>query len=87
MKAAMRNTEIVRFAMRLAGKTRIWTNKYDNCRTVKCYGGIGTLVRVEAFLMSEMGLNEDYKIKLVPCQGWVKGSSVKSIIVRLPLTY
>ena len=28
---------LIRSIMRLSGKTQVWNNKYDDCRTVKCY--------------------------------------------------
>ena len=28
---------LVRSIMRASGKTQVWNNKYDDCRTVKCY--------------------------------------------------
>ena len=87
----MKNTSIVRKIMKEFGKYQVWTNKYDKCRTVKCYRykmlGLEGITRdldmvdriAEEFDMPYDGIDykSEFQIKITE----------NAIIVRLPITY
>lgn len=76
----MRNTLVVRKAMKQSGAGSIFTNLYENCRTVKCYPGhLDDLLKFETnlkLLMASHG-KTDYTVK----------HHSHAVIVRLPLEY
>ena len=82
----MRSTLIVRQIMQQHGKARIYTNKYDTCRTVKCYANnsgsdIAVIAAISAAL-NKHGIKFSAKTISRKPQFWGPNSS---IIVRLPL--
>mgnify|MGYP001254103703 CR=1 FL=1 len=83
----MRPTLIVRQIMQQFGKNRIFTNKYENCRTVKCYyGGLkdGELVAYIKDMLARNDVKCTVKARIAKNRTncW---SPASSLIVRLPL--
>lgn len=81
----MRPTLIVRQIMRKHNKSRVFTNLYDTCRTVKCYArpseNAEMIAEIEETLSKQGVACSVKRIKHV-AQGW---GPFPSIIVRLPL--
>jgi hypothetical protein len=89
----MRNTQKVRNILReqeVAGFGGwMFTNKYTNCRTVKCYTpndkADNAVKRVSNRLKEEF---VDATVKFIPSTLWRgRGSAVGSLIVRVPRDY
>jgi len=81
----MRNTQVVRNVMNtISPGCSKFTNKYKNCRTVKCYGGINKFDAIRADL-NKTGISFSAKIKAREYAG--NGNMNFSIIVRLPLGF
>lgn len=92
LKTFIRPTQIVRNVMASHGKPNymIYTNKYDTCRTVKCYvrDNPSALVSDITTALNESGVS-DFKIKLVKSSNWVNmnaGGDIRSLIVRIPFS-
>ena len=91
IKSFIRPTQIVRGVMRAHGRPayQIWTNKYEKCRTVKCYVRSNPLELVGDIrtALVKAGVN-DFQIKTVDASFWVnRGTNVfQSLIVRIPNT-
>lgn len=70
----------------VAGSYEMWTNRYANCRTVKCYGPrdneliLDAAEQIEEFCKDN---NIDFNMKVLENNDW-RGST-RSVIVRLPL--
>ena len=83
----MRSTLKVRKIMQQFGKNFVFTNKYDNCRTVKCYAGqhtsddamLETIVKELAAAGVEVTTK---RVIHITGQSW---GARNSVIVRLPL--
>lgn len=73
-------TKAIRAVMRNHGKTRMYTNKYKNCRTVKVYGSISDAV-VNDIMNIAKRANKDITIKTIPALKWNVNNST---IVRIP---
>ena len=72
------NTKIARNAIRSVKKNaEIWTNKYDSCRTVKCY--VYTDEEINAINAAVAGALPEATTKIIRRSSW----SI-SLIVRLP---
>ena len=90
-KDIIRPTQIVRSVMRAHGKSthRIFTNSYDNCRTVKCYarGNESVLIGDIHSALIKAGLKV-FSIKTIPSTSWAnrysKDNPLSSLIVRIP---
>lgn len=82
----LRPTLIVRKIMQQAGNGRVFTNLYDNCRTVKCYADRGgdnkEMIKKIDDTLNNMGV--EHSIKIRAPDAWA-GEKIPSIIVRLPL--
>lgn len=76
------NTKLVREIMRKFGRIAIWTNKYKNCRTVKCYSGKRDAEMIKKIAKALGERNVEFSITETP--GWAWHAS-DSIIVRVPL--
>lgn len=91
IKDVIRPTQIVRSVMRAHGKTthRIFTNSYDNCRTVKCYasGSENVLIGDIRTALVKAGVKE-FSIKTIPSTSWANrhnsNNPYSSLIVRIP---
>ena len=87
MTDTQKNTvNLIRSIMRLSGKTQIWNNKYDTCRTVKCYrdnDAYKDLQLAEALKQTLSDLNIVHRIKFTePSAGpWNPGTG--GFIVRI----
>ena len=80
----MRPTLIVRQIMQQFGKSYIFTNKYETCRTVKCYyGGLkdGELVAHIKDMLARHNVKCSVKARINTGAGFTNSS----LIVRLPL--
>jgi len=78
----MRSTQIVRNVLRQFGVDYAFTNKYKNCRTVKCYRG--------HFRTRANQENAEICIKASLAAAGIEGASISdqhAFIVRLPLDY
>lgn len=78
-------TKIVRAIMRKFGKESVFTNKYEKCRTVKCYVGRGLRNKemVKAIAKTLGALGVDFSIK--ETNAYAPWAHNGSIIVRVPL--
>lgn len=90
LKSFLRPTQIVRSVMRSHGKPSyyIYTNKYENCRTVKCYhrGNPIELVGDIRTALIKSGVNS-FSIKSIDSTQWMShGTNLQSVIVRIPNT-
>ena len=77
-------TKIVRRVMKSFGKSQVWTNKYKNCRTVKCYQSSvddGMLKSIYEAL-DRNGVGYSVSVKKISCP---EGYNSGSLIIRLPL--
>jgi hypothetical protein len=91
IKDVIRPTQIVRSVMRAHGKPSymIYTNAYDNCRTVKCYarGNQNVLIGDIRTALVKAGV-EKFSIKTIPSTPWasryIGGNTIDSLIVRIP---
>ena len=90
LKSFLRPTQIVRSVMRAHNKPTYWiyTNKYDKCRTVKCYH-VGNPIELVGDIRTALirsGVNS-FSIKSIDSPQWMsRGSKLQSIIVRIPNT-
>ena len=78
---------LVRSIMRLSGKTQVWNNKYDDCRTVKCYrdqDAYKDLQLAEILKQTLHDLNINYRIKFTEPSGGPFNPGTGGFIVRLP---
>jgi len=78
---------LIRSMMRLHGKTQVWNNLYQNCRTVKCYRDPDFKKDMELVTIIDTTLNDfdiRHSIKFTePSEGpWNPGTG--GFIVRLP---
>jgi len=83
LKTYIRPTTLVRNIMKKYGKdsSLVFTNSYEKCRTVKCYGGSEEMeltIRNELTAAGVMG----YTIKRRPYNRF--GYTAASFIVRIP---
>jgi len=80
----MRSTLLVRCLMTAHGKRTIFTNKYEKCRTVKCYAGDNDTAMVKGIVdaLTAAGVNHSVKITSKNATRYSPG---RSLIVRLPL--
>lgn len=90
IKDYIKPTTIVRSVMRTHGKPAymIFTNKYDTCRTVKCYAGdnSGELRKAVSEALQQAGVRE-FNIKTIPGPAmFARGRSARSFIVRIPFS-
>ncbi len=72
--------------MRAGGKTQVWNNKYDDCRTVKCYRDRDGLkdLNIAAILTQTLGdLHIDHKIKFTEPSGGPFNPGTGGFIVRI----
>lgn len=79
------NTRVIREIMRKHGHRDIYTNKYKNCRTVKCYSNPRTNTKMFKELMTELkqhGMEFEIKITKAPYK-W----STAGVVIRVPITY
>jgi len=87
----MRATLVVRDVMKQHGKTMIWTNKYQHCRTVKCWAGAPNdkaHAALEADITAALRANGTRGIGFRPLTNSGSGHAypaMNSFIVRLPL--
>lgn len=81
IKDVIRPTQIVRSVMRRAGKQLIYTNAYDHCRTVKCYGGSEEMSAEIRNMLSAAGV-KDFTIKYMKTGAFWRPGMVT--IVRIP---
>jgi hypothetical protein len=79
-------TRIIRDLLRAQGaRGPMWTNKYERCRTVKCYAPARGMLGAELFArdlvhqMQQHGLTGEVRVN------HARSQDVPSIIVRLPL--
>jgi len=80
----MRSTLLVRCLMTAHGKHSIWTNKYEKCRTVKCYAGNNDNSLICGLVSALNAAGIDFTLKITEPVAH-KYSIRPSIIVRLPL--
>lgn len=73
-------TTAIRAVMYNQGKTRIFTNKYEKCRTVKVYGTVNESA-CKAIQDIAKRANKDITIKTRPAPRWYGGVVT---IVRVP---
>ena len=89
IKDYIKPTTIVRSVMRTHGKPAymIFTNKYDTCRTVKCYAGdnSGELRKAVSEALQQAGVRE-FNIKTISGVGWRGTRGARSFIVRIPFS-
>jgi len=89
IKDCIRPTQIVRSVMRQYGKPSymIYTNRYEKCRTVKCYSrdSAHDLIMDIRQTLIKSGVN-DFSIKTIPARVWGRMGSLQSLIVRIPYT-
>ena len=83
LKDIVRPTLIVRSVMRRAGKNLIYTNSYDHCRTVKCYGASPELAADIRNMLSAAGV-KDFTVKQQQTGAFWRPGMVT--IVRIPRT-
>lgn len=85
MTAAVRPTLVVRTLMKANGKNHVFTNLYETCRTVKCYGTPANSAALAKQIETTLGaMNVPYTIKFTPgARNSYAGGP--SMIVRLPL--
>jgi hypothetical protein len=86
LKQYIRPTVIVRNVMRTFGRPSyaIYTNKYEKCRTVKCYAQ-GEYVKMMAAIKAELigaGVT-DFEVKVYK-DGNSSAWNVPAVIVRIP---
>ena len=77
---------LVRSIMRAGGKTQVWNNKYDDCRTVKCYRDHDAYkdLNIAAILTQTLGdLNIEHKIKFTEPSGGPWNPGTGGFIVRI----
>lgn len=90
IKDFVRPTQIVRSVMRSHGKLsyEIYTNKYDKCRTVKCYHR-GSPLEITGDIRTALikaGV-KSFGIKTITASHWVSpNGDLQSLIVRIPNT-
>jgi hypothetical protein len=84
LKQYIRPTTLVRNIMKSFGKNQglIFTNTYEKCRTVKCYGGSPELELAIRNELTAAGVS-GYSIKRRPFTTW-GGYTTTSFIVRIP---
>ena len=78
---------LIRSIMRAGGKTQVWNNKYDDCRTVKCYRDPDAYkdLNIAAILTQTLGdLHIDHKIKFTEPSGGPWNPGTGGFIVKLP---
>jgi hypothetical protein len=89
IKDYIKPTTIVRNVMRTHGKPTymIFTNKYDTCRTVKCYAGdnSGELRKAVSEALQQAGVRE-FNIKTISTPTMRGGHFARSFIVRIPFS-
>ena len=77
---------LIRSIMRLSNKTQVWNNKYDNCRTVKCYrdqDAYKDLQLAEILKQTLNDLNIEHKIKFTLPSGGPWNPGTGGFIVRI----
>ena len=72
----------------VAGSYEMWTNRYEKCRTVKCYGPKDDELILDAAekiqeLVENHGIKFDMKVR--EYTSYVCSRPIRSVIVRLPL--
>ena len=84
LKQYIRPTVLVRNIMKKYGKDSflIFTNSYEKCRTVKCYGGSPEMELTIRNELTAAGVS-GYSIKRRPFTQW-GGYTTTSFIVRIP---
>lgn len=84
LKQYIRPTVLVRNIMKNYGKDQelIFTNSYEKCRTVKCYGGSPEMELAIRNELAAAGVS-GYSIKRRPFTKWA-GVTSTSFIVRIP---
>ena len=82
LKDFIRPTLIARSVMSNAGKVMIFTNSYEHCRTVKCYGGSEKLTSTLTEALTAAGV-KDFKVKVKKSSGWWDPYNTVTI-VRIP---
>ncbi len=84
LKQYIRPTVLVRNIMKSYGKDQflIFTNSYEKCRTVKCYGGSKEMELAIRNELTAAGVS-GYSIKRRPFTKW-GGYTTTSFIVRIP---
>lgn len=78
---------LVRSIMRASGKTQVWNNKYDDCRTVKCYRDHDSYkdLQLAEILKQTLGdLHIEHQIKYTKPSGGPFNPGTGGFIVRLP---
>ena len=78
---------LIRSIMRLSNKTQVWNNKYDDCRTVKCYRDHDEnkdLQLAETIKKTLHDLNINYQIKFTAPSGGPFNPGTGGFIVKLP---
>lgn len=79
LKEVIRPTLIARSVMRNAGKVLIFTNSYDKCRTVKCYGGSDKLTSRLTEALNAAGV-KDFKVKVQRSGGFYSDKENVTIV-------
>ncbi len=89
----MRNTQIARNILRNANIPlyggALYTNKYENCRTVKCYARKDqrdVILDTVLDAMDDAGLEGDVKM-IHADMGRGRDTQIAALIIRLPLEY
>ena len=80
---AIRPTALARAILRKHGKSRIFTNLYEHCRTVKCYG-----TEYENRVIVTDVIRQCHEIGVHPTVGYTAGNGFYSgpaTIFRFPL--
>lgn len=85
LKDIVRPTLIARSVMYKYGKPRfmVFTNSYDHCRTVKCYGGSEEMSAEIRDMLSAAGV-KDFTVKFKQTGAFWRPGAVT--IVRIPRT-
>jgi hypothetical protein len=77
---------LIRSIMRAGGKTQVWNNKYDDCRTVKCYrdkDACRDLQLKDIIVKTLNDLNIKHKIKFTLPSGGPFNPGTGGFIVRI----
>jgi hypothetical protein len=77
---------LIRSIMRLSNKTQVWNNKYDDCRTVKCYRDHDSDkdMALQSLLHQTLnGLNIGHQIKFTEPSGGPFNPGTGGFIVRI----
>lgn len=72
----------------VAGSYEMWTNKYKNCRTVKCYAPRdNNLIAKAASQIEKLCIANGVKFDMKVIEGRTWYGNRRSVIVRLPRDY